>query len=150
MLPEESNVVLLQHHERVDGLGYPVGMEGNKISDFSKIVAIADCYDYLTSDTKSSRAISGGDALEFIMAHADTIFDYKYVKVFSKVIIPYPKGTIVRLSNGDVAIVESTPANYPLRPSVKVIKSKEEYRIGKIIPLLKCISIVISKVEYDI
>lgn len=149
-LSQRSNLVVLQHHERIDGMGYPKGLPGDKISEFAKIVAIADCYDYLTSDTNSSRAISGGDALEFIMAHSDTLFEYNYVKVFSKIIIAYPKGTIVRLSNGEIGVVEFTPANYPLRPSVKIIKSKVEDRIGQVISLLKCLSIVISKVEYDI
>ena len=150
LLNTQSLLIILQHHEQIDGLGYPNGLKGDKINDLAKIVAIADCYDYLTSDTEETRAISSADALEFIMVHCNNYFDCEYVKIFRKILIAYPKGTIVRLSNDDIAIVESTPANYPLRPKVKILKSKNKERNGKIISLLKELSIVISKVEYYI
>lgn len=150
ILNSQSTLIVLQHHERMDGLGFPQGLKGDEISDLAKIVSIADCYDYLTSDTRHSRAITAGEALEFIMAHVNTLFDYKYVKVFSKILIAYPKGSIVKLSNGDIAIIESTPANYPLRPLVKIIKSESKERIGKRISLLNELSIVISNVEYNV
>lgn len=150
LLKTKSLLIILQHHEQINGLGYPSGLKGDKINDLAKIVSIADCYDYLTSDTEETRAISSADALEFIMVHCNNYFDFEYVKVFKKILIAYPKGTIVRLSNDDIAIVESTPANYPLRPNVKILKSKNRERIGENISLLKELSIVISKVEYYI
>ena len=142
--------VALEHHERMDGLGYPKGIKGNEIHKFSKIVAIANTYDGLTSDCSYRKAISAADALEFIMAHVNTLFDFNYVNVFSRIIIAYPEGTIVKLSNGDIGVVTSTPANYPLRPNVKIIKSKIDDKVGKITKLLNQVSIVITSVEYDV
>lgn len=150
ILKTQSLLAVLQHHERIDGKGVPNGLKGDEISELAKIIAIADCYDYLTSDTIHSRAIPAGEALEFIMAHVNTLFDFEYVEIFSKILIAYPKGTVVKLSNNDIAVVEATPANYPLRPVVKVIKSDYKERIGKSIPLLNELSIVISNVEYNV
>ncbi|KJZ94825.1 HD-GYP domain-containing protein, partial [Clostridium sp. IBUN13A] len=122
-LSAHIKLIVLQHHERFDGLGYPDGTTGNKISYLARIVSIADVYDALTSDRPYKRAMCPSDALEYIMSNAGTLFDYDIVNVFCKVIIPYPKGTIVSLSNGDIGIVEETLPNFPLRPIVKIIKS---------------------------
>ena len=149
-LKETSRKVALEHHERIDGLGYPSGKSGSQIHKFSKIVAIANTYDILTSDSNNRKSISAADALEFIMAHVNTLFDFDYVNIFSKVIIAYPAGTIVKLSNGDIGVVTSTPPNYPLRPNVRIIKSNNEQRIGKITKLLNQISIVIISVEFNV
>ena len=142
--------IIMQHHERVDGNGFPNKLKGHEISKFAKIISIANCYDYLTSDTVQTRAIPASDALEFIMAHINTLFDYEIVLMFSKILIAYPTGTIVKLSNGDIAVVESTPENYPLRPQVRIIKSNSQEKIGSKISLLDELSIVISNVEYDV
>lgn len=149
-LKDSSRKVVLEHHERIDGLGYPYKIKGNYIHKFSKIVSIANVYDILTSDSTYRKAIPPSDALEFIMAHVNTLFDFEYVNIFSKIIIAYPAGTIVKLSNGDIGRVMSTPPNYPLRPNVKILKSSNELIIGKTIKLLNRISIVIVNIEYNV
>ena len=149
-LNESSRRVILEHHERIDGLGYPYKIKVDKIHNFAKIVSIANVYDILTSDSTYIKAIQPSDALEFIMAHVNTLFDFGYVNIFSKIIIVYPAGTIVKLSNGDIGSVIGTPPNYPLRPNVRIIKSSNELIIGKTIKLLNRISLVIVSVEYDV
>lgn len=144
-----SKLIVLQHHERIDGLGYPLGLKGDKINYMAKIVSIADVYDALTSDRPYKRAMCPSDALEYIMSNSGTFFDYEIVKVFSRVIVPFPNGTIVCLSNGDIGIVQDTIPNYPLRPSVKILKSMNEDLIGSNINLLNELSIVISGIQYD-
>ncbi|MGN2370313.1 HD-GYP domain-containing protein [Clostridium cagae] len=144
-----SKSIILQHHERVDGLGYPYGLSGDKINYMAKIVSIADVYDALTSDRPYKRAMCPGDALEYIMSNSGTFFDYEMVKVFSRVIIPFPNGTIVCLSNGDVGIVEETFPNYPLRPQIKILKSDNKEIVGSRINLLTELSIVISGIKYE-
>lgn len=144
-----ARMVVLQHHERQDGKGYPEGIRGDKINRLAKIVAIADVYDALTSDRPYRRALLPNEALEFIMANCDSMFDYNYVYAFSKIIIPYPRGTIVKLSNGDIGVVEETPLNYPLRPDIKIIKSSDKSKIGSLLNLVKELSVVISDIEYN-
>jgi HD-GYP domain-containing protein (c-di-GMP phosphodiesterase class II) len=143
-------LVVLQHHERFDGLGYPNGVDGNRISYLARIVSIADVYDALTSDRPYKRAMCPNDALEYLMSNVGTLFDYDMISVFCKVVIPFPEGTIVSLSNGDTGIVEETIPNFPLRPIVKIIKSKRSIEIGSKINLINTLSVVISEIKYEI
>ena len=90
------------------------------------------------------------DALEYIMANAGSMFDYEMVVIFTKLIVPFPFGTIVRLSNGDVGIVQQTPISYPLRPIVKIVKSSDQESEGNCVNLMTELSLVISGIEYTI
>ncbi|MGL4773044.1 MAG: HD-GYP domain-containing protein [Clostridium sp.] len=143
-------LIALQHHERVDGLGYPKGLSSPDIHLYSKIVSIADVYDALTSDRPYRRALCASDALEYIMANSGTLFDYELVKVFASVIVPFPSGTVVELSNGDLGVVQKTLPHYPLRPTIKIIKSSDQTRLLKELNLVEHLSIVINKVIYDV
>ncbi len=149
-LSSHSKLVALQHHERIDGLGYPNGLVNKEISYLSRIVSIADVYDALTSDRPYKRAMCPNDALEYLMANSGTFFDHEMINIFCKVIIPFPEGTIVNLSNGSIGIVEKTLPNFPLRPIVKIVKSKNSSEIGSKINLIDNLSIVISGIEYNI
>lgn len=145
-----SVLVALQHHEKVSGQGYPDGKSGEQISKFAKIVAIADVYDALTSDRPYRQAISPNEALEYIMASGEIQFEYKFVQVFSKVVVPYYIGTFVKLSNGDIAIVKRINFDVPLRPQVEVIRSSNKKNVGKLIDLVSEIGIVIEGVQYQV
>ncbi|OOM74727.1 cyclic di-GMP phosphodiesterase response regulator RpfG [Clostridium puniceum] len=149
-LSSHIKLIVLQHHERFDGLGYPNGLLGDEISYLTKIVTIADVYDALTSDRPYKRAMCPSDALEYLMSNSGTRFDYDMINVFCKIVIPFPQGTIVSLSNGDVGIVEETFPNFPLRPIVKIVKSDRKSNIGSKVNLIDTLSVVISKVQYEI
>lgn len=145
-----SKMVVLQHHERPDGLGYPDGLKDENILDLSKIVSIADAYDNLSTDLPGKRAMFPSDVLEYLMSNAGTLFDYYIINVFCRIVIPFPKGTIVKLSNEEIARVEETIPNFPLRPIVRIISGPRESRVGYRISLLEEISIVITEIIYDI
>jgi len=146
-LDASALLITLEHHERIDGTGYPFQLSGDKIDLLSKIVSVADVYDALISDRSYKRAFSVGNSLEFIMANSNTMFDYEIVTVFSRLVIPFPFGTIVRLSNGDVGIVQDTPANFPLRPNIKIIESSNKDNMGTSISLIDELSLIISEVK---
>lgn len=147
-ISSSSKLIIKQHHERVDGLGYPNKLKSDSIFRLSKIVSIADVYDALTSNRPYRKPIHANDAVEYIMAHSGTVFDHKLVTVFTKFIVPYPIGTIVELSTGDTCIVENNNFRYPLRPIVKILESSDEARKGKTIDLLYALSTVITKIKY--
>lgn len=149
-LSSHIKLIILQHHERFDGLGYPNRIGGDEISYLARIVTIADVYDALTSDRPYKRAMCPSDALEYLMCNSGTLFDYNMINVFCKIVIPFPQGTIVSLSNGDIGIVEETIPNFPLRPIVKIIKSDRKNEIGSKVNLIDTLSVVISKVQYEI
>jgi HD-GYP domain-containing protein (c-di-GMP phosphodiesterase class II) len=147
-LSAPSRVIILQHHEKVNGEGYPDNRKINDIYKLSKIVAIADVYDALTSDRPYRSAMSPSEALEFIMANGGSHFDFEMVKIFSKIIVTYPEGTLVKLSSGDIAVVEETNPNFPLRPKLKIVKSNNAFNIGKRVDLIKELDKVIVSIQY--
>lgn len=149
-LSHNSKMAILQHHERVDGTGYPFGIDSDEINFFAKIVSVADVYDALTSVRPYKNSMYPNDAFEFIFSKVDSMFDFEVVKSFSKCLIPFPEGTKLKLSNGDLCIVESINTSYPLRPVVKVIDSISFENINKKIDLALTLSLVITSVEVSI
>lgn len=149
-LSSHIRLIVLQHHERYDGLGYPAGISKNNISYLARIVSIADVYDALTSDRPYKRAMCPSDSLEYLMSNSGTLFDHNMLDVFCKVIIPFPQGTIVNLSNGDIGVVEETLPRFPLRPIIKILKSEHPNKVGSKINLIDTLSVVISSVRYEI
>lgn len=121
-LPATSAHVAWEHHERIDGTGYPRGLRGDKIHIFSRIAGIADVYDAMTVDRVYRKAYPPNEAVEFIMGASGTLFDHEIVRVFVKSVAPYPVGDIVLLSTGEVAIVIDVNRDLPLRPVVRIIK----------------------------
>jgi len=148
-----SRIVALQHHEKVNGTGYPDNLKNISINRFARIVAIADVYDALTSDRPYRKAMSPNDAVEYIFSHGDTHFDFEMVKVFAKAVVPYPPGTLVRLNTGEVAVVTDVFPNLALRPQVKVLKkgpTANSKEVGTNVSLVKHLGIVIQNIEFDI
>lgn len=145
-----SRIVALQHHEHFNGEGYPEKRKGSEISKLSRIVAIADVYDALTSDRPYRRAMSPNEALEYIMGSGSRQFDYEMVLTFSKAVVPYPEGTLIKLSTGEYAVVEEVFENYPLRPKVKIIKSADSSRINSIINLVTDLDVVIQNLVNEL
>lgn len=147
-LKTRCKMVVLQHHEKINGAGYPNSLFDKDISILARIVSIADVYDALTSNRPYKRAMCPNDAFEFILSNAGTMFDFQLAKVFSRIIVPYPEGTLVKLSNNCIAIVKKINPYYPLRPYVKVVKSDDEKILNTDIDLAKILSIVIQSIEY--
>ncbi|MBZ9689653.1 HD-GYP domain-containing protein [Clostridium estertheticum] len=148
-----ARIVALQHHEKMDGRGYPDNVKNKSINRFARIVAIADVYDALTSDRPYRKAMSPNDAVEYILAHGDTQFDYEMVKAFSKAVVPYPPGTLVKLSTGDIGVVTAVFPNYGLRPEVKIIKrgsATNAREVGSPVSLVDQLDIVIKNIEFAI
>jgi len=123
--PESANIVM-NHHERYDGSGYPRGLKESEIDEMSAICAIADVYNAITTDRVYRKAIPSHEAYEMIMASGGVLFEPKLVETFLKCIVPYEIGSVVKLSNGIVGVVCRLNPGLPLRPVVKVLNSREE------------------------
>jgi len=143
--------IIAQHHERINGSGYPSQMKGDKIHRLAKIVMIADVYDALTSDRGHRGAFPQYEALEFIMANAGTLFDFEIASIFSRKVVPYPVGTYVLLSNQQKGVVLENNANLPLRPKVRSFgKSQYTSNYELQVDLKEANNIVIKRVIYAI
>lgn len=145
-----SRVVALQHHERVDGTGYPSGIMGDEINECAKIVAVADVYDALTSDRPYRPGLPPSEALEYIMGASGTHFDYNVAQAFVRRVVPYPEGTMVKLSNGDIAVVDEINPKFSLRPKVKVIRQNSLPVNNVLLDLYELNNITIIGVQYSV
>lgn len=149
-LSANIKLIVLQHHERPDGFGYPKKLLNNEINILSKIVSITDTYDSLCAGRPNKKAMFPSDVLEYLMSNAGKAFDYDIVNTFCKIVVPFSKGTLVELSNGNIAVVQDTLPGFPLRPIVKVIKSSRNDEIGTEINLIDHTSLVINCIKYDL
>ena len=130
-ISQASARVALSHHERMDGRGYPNGEFEGDIHIYSKIVAITDVFDALTSDRIYRKKISNAQAIEYITGIARPTFDNTVLLSFLRIVPPYPVGTVVTLSNGDKGIVQYVREDCPTRPVVRIVynadSSKKSY-----------------------
>lgn len=120
-LAETSVAVILEHHERFDGSGYPYHMSGSDISAAGRMVAVVDTYDAMTSDRPYRAAVAPTAALGQIFDAGGLDFDPAMVAGFVKAVGIYPVGTLVRLESGHLAVVEELHAEQLLSPTVRVI-----------------------------
>lgn len=138
------------HHEKYDGSGYPDGLEGQAIPLFSRIVAIADVYDALTSQRSYRKPCFPKDAIEYMMGCSETHFETELLETFLHTVAVYPAGTLVLLSNNERAVVVKNYDENTLRPLVRVINDEGE--CVKDLDLLhdpQCMNIVICGMGYD-
>jgi HD-GYP domain-containing protein (c-di-GMP phosphodiesterase class II) len=150
-IPEASKEIILKHHERLDGSGYPNSLKAEQLGEFSKIAGIADVFDALISDRCYRKKWKINKAFKFLLENCDTKFDADLVRVFMHNIAIYPNGSIVRVSDGRLAIVKDQNAGIPLRPVVRIFADQW----GQIIPieeidLLKVLSLTIIDSELEI
>lgn len=140
--PEFNNAIcmgVLQHHEKINGHGYPLGFDEHKICPYAKILSIADIYDALVTKRPYKEAFSQRDAVEMIMSMTNEL-DITAMKAFLSSMILYPVDSIVQLSNGERARVVKNNEHYILRPTVVGVDSGRVYDLGDD---LKCASIII-------
>lgn len=94
-----------QHHERLNGKGYPDGLTGDAISAEAEIIGLADHYAALVSDRIYRSALSPFDALGDFLFESHDEFDPGHIQCLTRELGTYPPGTLVRLKNGETAVV---------------------------------------------
>lgn len=111
-----------QHHERLDGSGYPRGLQGDKIHYYSRILAIADVYDAVTSNRVYRKAMLPQEGLEILYAGAGTKFELHMVEAFRRAIAAYPIGLTVNLSDGRKGVVIRQNPGLSDRPIIRIFE----------------------------
>ena len=143
--------IIMHHHERINGSGYPNGLKSNEIHPLAKIVMIADVYDSLTSDRPFRLAYKQHEAIEYMMSQAGELFDFKIINIFARKIIPYPVGTYVSLSNKQQGIIIKNNHDHPLRPIVRTFGKSSYTNTNDVhLNLLKTNNVIIDKIIYEI
>lgn len=124
----------LQHHERLDGSGYPLKVSGDKIHPYARIVAIADMYHAMTDARNYRKAHSPYLVLEQLQSESFGKLDPIYVQTFIDRTTQFHNGMLVQLNDNSVGEIVFTDRNQPTRPMVSVngeiinlAKNKELY-----------------------
>jgi len=110
--------VIQQHHEMVDGSGYPARLKGDAISLSARIVAIANFYDELCNPLNIANALTPHEALSMMFARLRGKFDPKLLQLFVRCLGVFPPGTIVQLSNGVIGMVATINTAKPMKPMI--------------------------------
>lgn len=110
--------MVLGHHERIDGTGYPRRMGGTEIPLFARIAGIVDTFDAITLNRRYASAMSAHDALRYMNHERGQRFDAALVDEFVHALGVYPTGTRVQLVDGRAGIVCAQNPSWPLRPTI--------------------------------
>jgi HD-GYP domain-containing protein (c-di-GMP phosphodiesterase class II) len=122
--------IAFQHHERLDGSGYPRGLRSERILPFAKVVAVADAYDAMAAERPYRPAMQAHEAIAELLSMAGTKFDAAIVRKLSRRLATYPNGAILRLSTGELAAV----AHQGVRPEFPVVRIVSDPRLNPVAP----------------
>lgn len=118
----EITSIVLQHHERFDGKGYPNGLKNDRIHQMAKIISVCDIFDALTSDRPYRQKFEKNESIEYLLRAGENNYSSDIIQGLINSISIYPYGKWVKLSTGEVGIVgnqeEENILNY--RPIVIV------------------------------
>lgn len=115
---------VLQHHEREDGSGYPLGLKGNEIHEYAKIIAVCDTYDAITSNRVYKPKSSPFFAAEILEEKSFTVLEPRITRIFLDKIAGFYVGCTVLLSNGqegDIVYI------HPQAPTKAIVKIENEF-----------------------
>ncbi len=125
---EEAIRPALEHHERVNGTGYPFGRKKEELTVFGMIGAVTDIYDAITTDRVYHKAMPPHEALQYLYqvaqrGHVETDIVSRFVKCIGV----YPVGSCVRLNTNELGIVERLREARPLEPTLLLVRDAQEH-----------------------
>ena len=126
---------VLQHHERLDGSGFPQGLKGDAISMGARIVAVAESYYRLISPRPDHESWSRQDAMEYIMAFGGDLFDPDIVQAFVRSVPAYPTGVLVRLNTGETGYVVDAGIGQIGRPTIRMVADQNGFILDEVVEI---------------
>lgn len=119
-LPPPVLAIIHEHHEMIDGSGYPRKLKGEQLDPLARIVAIANHYDELCNPVNILNALTPHEALATLFARLRARFDAKLLQTFVRCLGVYPPGTVVQLANDAIGMVVTVNTAKPMKPMVMV------------------------------
>ncbi|NVK22542.1 MAG: HD-GYP domain-containing protein [Kangiellaceae bacterium] len=126
------------HHERMNGDGYPRHIEAPLLTAFDRIIGIVDSYDAMTSDRCYRKGMPPSQALSILYKEQGNHYDANLVQEFIQMVGIYPVGSMVELNDGQIAIVLAVNEDHKLEPVVEIITDANH-------KLIKPIAVDLSK-----
>ena len=121
LYPEDVGLIVLQHHERWDGEGYPRHLSGTAIDIGARIVSVSDAFEAMVSQKPYRNSMMGYQAMKNLLSDNLRRFDPDVIKAFIQTMGIYPIGSIIFLNNGALARVVDVQPTAPLRPKIKIL-----------------------------
>jgi HD-GYP domain-containing protein (c-di-GMP phosphodiesterase class II) len=116
--------IVISHHERLDGSGYPFHIKEDRIKLGSRIVAVCDEFDSRVYGNFVTK-MKVHDAIDYIVSKAGVLFDLKVVKAFVDSVAAYPTGSMVRTNEGELGIVLRQNPQCPTRPIIRIVEDRD-------------------------
>jgi len=123
-MPALAPVIAFEHHLRIDGTGYPNGVNRPSLNLGTMLCGIADVYDAMRSQRAYQQSFPTDRILQVLKRNDGTQFDQNLVRRFVQLLGIYPVGNFVKLDTGEVAVVRQVHAPDPYRPQVRVLFDK--------------------------
>lgn len=142
--------IILHHHERMDGSGYPFRKDAKHLKPEVRIVSLCDQFDSMVYGNMMPR-YKVREAMEYIMSQAGVQFDFSLVQLFMESVAAYPIGITVITNEGDTAVVVRQNFKFPTRPVIRLLQDKDgvPYGENEERDLTKCLTLFIKdSVEY--
>jgi HD-GYP domain-containing protein (c-di-GMP phosphodiesterase class II) len=157
LLKDEPNIPLVaahcayQHHERLDGSGYPRGITDGQIHEYARLIGIIDSYDAMTTTRVYRDPMLPHQAAETLYTGAGTLYDQRLLQLFRDKMAIYPIGVTVKLQTGEIGVVVDINASCPHRPVIRILYNSggEELSVPYEIDLSKQLSVMISSINDD-
>lgn len=113
------------HHERSDGRGYPMGLEGDSVPVLARIVALADAYDSLTGGYGYREPVTPADAMHLLKTEAGEEYGLELIQDFIRCLGAYPIGSLLELNSGAYVLVIGSNPSAKLKPVVMQIRDED-------------------------
>jgi len=122
-LPEMTEHVVLQHHEKITGKGYPEGLHKEQISKFAQIVGVVEIFEALSHPRPwRTKKIIPSEAVRIIIQENSSSYDKDVLRAFMSYVTIYPTGSLVQLNTREIGVVQIVNHDFPLRPVIEVIQ----------------------------
>ncbi len=120
-ITDEVRKIILHHHERENGSGYPHGLHANQLHTYGRMAAIVDCYEELIAEQPGIPGIRPFHAIKELKENAQNGLNIILVEQFAHCIGMFPVGSLVELNTGEVAIVLTHNRTQRFLPSIMII-----------------------------
>jgi cyclic di-GMP phosphodiesterase len=129
--------ICAQHHERIDGKGYPLGLDNSSINTYGRMASVVNIYDKLTAKRAGNPGLVPFKAMQRLSKLVGTHLDKELVYSFIRCMGIYPVGALVELSNGRMGVVTESRIDKPNQPTVRVFYNTRQkcYEPAKTIDL---------------
>ena len=142
-ISNKSKNMILYHHERLDGSGYP--LKATDISKECRIIQVCDAFDEMICGIGCRRK-KVYEAVEYLKSNKDIKFDSKIVDIFLEFTAVYPAGTIVRTSEGETGVVLYQNKQSPDRPVIRITKDRNGIAVDKVKDLSEISNVYVEEV----